>query len=264
MSKQPPTHCASRRRLTSAALPAVITVVVMISVWQILVNSLHVSPRVIASPTQIVRSMVDTWPELMTATRVTAIEAVTGFLIAIILGIAAGIGLYLSSTLYHMMYPILVAAQTIPLIAIAPLFMIWFGFEMTGKIILVAVLGLFPIAVQTCRGLLAVPGFYSDVALTCGATRSWTLWHVTLVVAGRQIFGGIRISAAYVYGTAVTAEYLGAINGLGIWLQAAFNSFRTPPIFSATIVIITLTGLLLAAVSLAERLMLGPSDDFAD
>lgn len=259
-----PRRRATARRAMTAALPAVIGALAVIVVWQILVDVLHVSSRVISSPTQIVRSMIDTWPQLMSATRVTAFEAVTGFLIAIIAGVAMGVGLYLSSTLYHMMYPALVAAQTIPLIAIAPLFMIWFGFEATGKIVLVAVLGLFPIAVQTCRGLLAVPHFYEDVALTCGATRPWTLWHVTLVVAGRQIFGGIRISAAYVYGTAVTAEYLGAVNGLGIWLQAAFNSFRTPPIFSATIVIIALTGLLLAAVSIAERLVLGPSDESSD
>ena len=155
------------------------------------------------------------------------------------------------------------AAQTIPLITIAPLFMIWFGFEPLGKIVIVAVFGVFPVAVQTCRGMLAVPQFYEDVALTCGATRAWALWHVKLRVAARQVFGGLRISAAYVFGTAVTAEYLGAMNGLGIWLQAAFNSFRTPLIFSATIMVVALTALLLTIISLAERLLLGPDDTIA-
>ena len=122
---------------------------------------------------------------------------------------------------------------------------------------------MFPVAVQTCRGMLAVPQFYEDVALTCGATRAWALWHVKLRVAARQVFGGLRISAAYVFGTAVTAEYLGAMNGLGIWLQAAFNSFRTPLIFSATIMVVALTALLLTIISLAERLLLGPDDTIA-
>ena len=151
-----------------------------------------------------------------------------------------------------------------PLISIAPLFLIWFGFEISGKIVIVAVFGLFPIAVQTVRGLEAVPQFYSDVALTCGATRAWTLWHVKLRVAARQIYGGIRVSAAYIFATATTAEYLGARKGLGIWLQAAYNSFRTPLIFSATLVIIVITGILMCLVNLSERMLLGPADADAD
>ena len=120
------------------------------------------------------------------------------------------------------------------------------------------------IAVQTVRGLEAVPQFYSDVALTCGATPVWTLWHVKLRVAARQIYGGIRVSAAYIFATASTAEYLGARKGLGIWLQAAYNSFRTPLIFSATIVIILMTCVLMLAVNASERILLGPAGDDED
>ena len=121
-----------------------------------------------------------------------------------------------------------------------------------------------PIAVQTVRGLDAVPSFYTDVALTCGASTTWTLWHVKLRVAARQIFGGIKISAAYVLGTAATAEYLGARNGLGIWLQFAYNSFRTPLIFSATIVIIALTSALMLLINAIEKLLIGPVEDDED
>ncbi|RBP97703.1 ABC transporter permease [Bifidobacterium aemilianum] len=245
-------------------LPPAITIGCLLAVWQLAVTAGHVSERTLASPSQIVRSMVNTWPELMEATSITCLETISGFIIAVAVGLLIGVGLYVSKTLNRAFYPLLVAAQTIPLITIAPLFMLWFGFEPTGKIILVAVLGLFPIAVETSRGLQAVPRYYEDVALTCGATSAWTLWHVKLRVAARQIFGGVRISAAYVFGTAVTAEYLGATNGLGIWLQAAFNSFQTPPIFSATIVIVALTALLLGLVSLCEYLLLGGNDRIED
>ena len=119
-----------------------------------------------------------------------------------------GIALYCSHTFNAAFYPLLAAAQTMPLISIAPLFLIWFGFEISGKIVIVAVFGLFPIAVQTVRGLEAVPQFYSDVALTCGATPVWTLWHVKLRVAARQIYGGIRVSAAYIFATASTLNTL--------------------------------------------------------
>ena len=251
------------KSLFARVAPPAFTVGGLLIVWEIAVDAGHISQRVFASPSQIAASIVKTWPDLWEATAITTYEAITGFLIAAVAGVLIGIGLYVSKTLYRGIYPLLAAAQTIPLITIAPLFMIWFGFEPLGKIVIVAVFGVFPVAVQTCRGMLAVPQFYEDVALTCGATRAWALWHVKLRVAARQVFGGLRISAAYVFGTAVTAEYLGAMNGLGIWLQAAFNSFRTPLIFSATIMVVALTALLLTIISLAERLLLGPDDTIA-
>ena len=251
------------KSLFARVAPPAVTVGGLLIVWEIAVDAGHISQRALASPSQIAASIVKTWPDLWEATAITTYEAITGFLIAAVAGVLIGIGLYVSKTLYHGIYPLLAAAQTIPLITIAPLFMIWFGFEPLGKIVIVAVFGVFPVAVQTCRGMLAVPQFYEDVALTCGATRAWALWHVKLRVAARQVFGGLRISAAYVFGTAVTAEYLGAMNGLGIWLQAAFNSFRTPLIFSATIMVVALTALLLTIISLAERLLLGPDDTIA-
>lgn len=251
------------KSLFARVAPPAVTVGGLLIVWEIAVDAGHISQRVLASPSQIAASIVKTWPDLWEATAITTYEAITGFLIAAVAGVLIGIGLYVSKTLYRGIYPLLAAAQTIPLITIAPLFMIWFGFEPLGKIVIVAVFGVFPVAVQTCRGMLAVPQFYEDVALTCGATRAWALWHVKLRVAARQVFSGLRISAAYVFGTAVTAEYLGAMNGLGIWLQAAFNSFRTPLIFSATIMVAALTALLLTIISLAERLLLGPDDTIA-
>lgn len=251
------------KSLFARVAPPAFTVGGLLIVWEIAVDAGHISQRVLASPSQIAASIVKTWPDLWEATAITTYEAITGFLIATVAGVLIGIGLYVSKTLYRGIYPLLAAAQTIPLITIAPLFMIWFGFEPLGKIVIVAVFGVFPVAVQTCRGMLAVPQFYEDVALTCGATRAWALWHVKLRVAARQVFGGLRISAAYVFGTAVTAEYLGAMNGTGIWLQAAFNSFRTPLIFSATIMVVALTALLLTIISLAERLLLGPDDTIA-
>lgn len=251
------------KSLFARVAPPAFTVGGLLIVWEIAVDAGHISQRVLASPSQIAASIVKTWPDLWEATAITTYEAITGFLIAAVAGVLIGIGLYVSKTLYRGIYPLLAAAQTIPLITIAPLFMIWFGFEPLGKIVIVAAFGVFPVAVQTCRGMLAVPQFYEDVALTCGATRAWALWHVKLRVAARQVFGGLRISAAYVFGTAVTAEYLGAMNGLGIWLQAAFNSFRTPLIFSATIMVVALTALLLTIISLAERLLLGPDDTIA-
>ena len=253
-----------RRTRFTRHLPTVIAVAVLLAVWELWVRLAHVPSVIMPAPSEIAQATIETWSTLGPATAVTVYEGVIGFLIAVALGVLTGVGLYCSRTFHAALYPLLAAAQTLPLISIAPLFLIWFGFEPSGKIAIVTVFALFPIAVQTVCGLRAVPQFYADVALTCGANRIWTLWHVKLRVAARQVYGGVRISAAYVFATASTAEYLGARDGLGIWLQAAYNSFRTPLIFSATFVIIVITCLLMLAVNASERLLLGPAADDED
>lgn len=229
------------------------TVAVLLAAWEVAVDAGHVSERILASPSAVLASIPQAWDTLGPATAITAYEGLLGFAIAVVLGLALGLLLYVSRSFNAAVYPILVMAQTLPLITVAPLFVIWFGFEPLGKIVMVTIFALFPIAVQTYRGLRAVPRFYRDVALTCGAGRVWTLFHVSLRVAVGHIFGGLKIAAAYVFATAATAEYLGARNGLGIVLQSAFNSFRTPLIFAATLMIVLLTAALLAVLNAVER-----------
>lgn len=244
--------------------PTILTVIVILAVWQLWVQIAKPPVTLISSPLQIVTAMVRTWPSLWHASLVTFYEGFVGFLIACVLGVLLGVGLYCSRSAKAAFMPLLTAAQTLPLISIAPLFLIWFGFEPAGKIVIVAIFALFPVVVQTMRGLTAVPQFYEDVAMTCGASRTWTLFHVKLRVAARQIFGGVRVAAAYVFATAATAEYLGARQGLGIWLQSAYNSFQTPLIFAATIMIVLMTALLMGLVHLTERVLTGKPDDNID
>lgn len=263
-SNGPHTASSPRQRSTHQSVrrvvPATLLLLVLLVLWEVYVRCSGISPRTVPAPSAIFTATVDTFPELITASAITAYEGIAGFAVAVLLGIGLGLGMYMWRSIQDSIYPILAAAQTIPLITIAPLFIIWFGFEPIGKVVITAIFATFPIAIQTFRGCKAVPQFFADVALTCGATRAWTLWHVTLRVAAPQIFTGLRVSAAYVFATAATAEYLGARNGLGIWLQAAFNSFRTPLIFSATAVIVILTGLLLGFISLCEWLLIGFDD----
>lgn len=245
-------------------IPTIITVAALLAIWQLWVVLAHPDPALFSSPTQIVVAIIRTWSTLGPATWVTAYEGFIGFFIAVVLGILLGIAVYQSTIAESALMPLLTAAQSLPLIAITPLLLIWFGFEPIGKIVIVTIFAIFPIAVQTVRGLRAVPVFYRDVALTCGATTQWTLWHVQLRVAARQIFGGVRVSAAYVFATAATAEYLGARSGLGIWLQSAYNSFQTPLIFAAAAMIMLLTGILMIVINIIERITIGIDDPQAD
>lgn len=245
-------------------LPTPISIVIVLVLWQLACECNKISENLIPTPTSIAKATIETLPTLFPAVLITAQETIIGFSLAIIIGILLGVTFHVFKLVKSALFPLICAAQTMPLISIAPIFLIWFGFEMSGKIAIVMIFSVFPIAVQTIRGLDAVPSFYTDVALTCGASQTWTLWHVKLRVAARQIFGGIKISAAYVFSTAATAEYLGARNGLGIWLQFAYNSFRTPLIFSATIAIIALTAILMLIIRVCERILLGPQSDDED
>lgn len=240
---------------TRLAAPT-LTLCSLLIIWELAVRMGGISEQILPSPTQIILATVDSANDLVPATLITALEGLFGFLLATVLGLVLGLAIYSWRTLHDAIYPLIAGAQMIPLITIAPLFIIWFGFEPIGKVIIVAIFAIFPIVLQTCRGLESVPGFYQDVALNCGASKSWTLWHVKLRVGAPHIFSGLRISAAYVFATAATSEYLGAQNGLGIWLQSAFNSFRTPLIFSATLVIVLLTAALLGMITLVEHLLL--------
>ncbi len=143
-------------------MPTVIAVIVLLAVWETWVDLGHVSPTMISAPSEIFAATIETWNTLGPAAAITGYEGVVGFLFAVFFGIMIGIALYCSHTFNAAFYPLLAAAQTMPLISIAPLFLIWFGFEISGKIVIVAVFGLFPIAVQTVRGLEAVPQFYSE------------------------------------------------------------------------------------------------------
>ena len=249
---------AKKHPLLSACIPPVIVVTVLLAVWEAAVSWGSLPGRDIPSPSRILESAVLNGDSLSYAAYITASEAVAGFAIAIIAGILGGVGLYTSKILYSALFPLLAGAQALPLITIAPLFVIWFGYEPPGKAVLVAIFSIFPIAVQTCRGLMAVPQYFSDVALTCGATRSWALWHVQMRVAARQIFSGIRISATYIFITATTAEYVGARAGIGIWIQSAYVSRQSPMGFAATFVILILTGIILSIIAAVEWLALGP------
>jgi len=250
-----PEHLKEKRDRHFRWFVGTITITVLLIVWQVIVQTGHISTRVMSSPSMIVEAFVDDWSSILSsATAITATEGVVGFAIAIPLGIAFGIMLYVSRIFSAAFYPLLVVAQMLPLITVAPLFIIWFGFEPSGKIVMVAIFSIFPIAVQTFRGLQSVPRYYEDVALTCGAGRFYTLFHVKLRVASTHIFGGMKIAAAYVFATAATAEYLGAQNGLGIVLQSAFNSFETPLIFAATVLIVIMTGLLWGVIALVEKI----------
>jgi ABC-type nitrate/sulfonate/bicarbonate transport system permease component len=151
-------------------------------------------------------------------------------------------------------YPLMVASQTLPIIALAPLVVIWFGFGPTPKVVLVALFTFFAIAVGLVQGLASVDHDAMSLLRTMGASRLQLLLHARLPSAIPQFFTGLKIAVTYSYVSAIVAEFVGAQQGLGVYMTTSKNAFRTDLVFGAVFVTAALTLLLFGVVVLLERL----------
>ena len=252
-TRVPSAHVTKRQR--TFPWPAIATVCVLLIVWETSVHVAQIAPRILPAPSAIMASAWTDRTNLAVAVWGTSQEVFFGMLLGCSLGVAAGVWVYTSSVARTTLYPLLVSAQTVPIIAIAPLVMLWMGFEPPGKILLVALYASFPVVAATVRGMSAVAPEQVAMARTLGASPTWTLWHVHLRAAAPTIMSGIKISATYAYGTAAMSEYVGARVGLGVYINAAKANYRTDLVFTAAAALVVCTLILFALIAVLERLL---------
>ncbi|OKL48188.1 hypothetical protein BSR29_02210 [Boudabousia liubingyangii] len=245
-----------RKRTVSTTIGLVLTVLLLLGIWEAAVFLFSIRPQILPAPSVIFHSAVEDWAALSRAVHATSFEVFWGLLAGCLLGVLAGLLIFASRILQSSLYPLLLAAQTVPIIAIAPLIMIWMGFGYSGKILLVAVYASFPVVAATVRGMKAVDRSQVQVARSLGASWPWVYGHVFLPGAARQIFTGVKISATYAFGTAAMSEYVGAANGLGVYLNAAKVNFRTDLVFVAGFALALCTLVLFALLSVLERVLI--------
>lgn len=241
----------SSSRLVAAGL-----VLLTLVLWEGVCRLGEVNPKLLPAPSVIIKAGFADWPAAWLATQVTLIEVLLGTLLAVICGVAISFALWRAKTFGKAVMPLLVISQTIPVVAIAPLLIIWFGFGMTSKILLVALFGVFPIIVAFTKGLAAPSRDQIDVARSLGASPAWIFAHLRMPAALGDFMTGLRIAVTYGPATTATAEFVGAENGLGIYLLTAQGSFRTELVFfgAGILTLMTLTAYLL--VVLAERVLI--------
>jgi ABC-type nitrate/sulfonate/bicarbonate transport system permease component len=235
-------------------VPPAAVLVVCVVAWDLATRALDVSARVLPPPGLVARSTWDDrsslWPAMVTTTR----EAVFGIGVAIVLAVSLAIAIDWSSWLRRGIYPLMVASQTLPIIALAPLVVIWFGFGPEPKIVLVALFTFFSIAVGLVQGLASADHDAMSLLRTMGASRLQLLVHARLPSAIPQFFTGLKIAVTYSYVSAIVAEFVGAQQGLGVYMTTSKNAFRTDLVFGAVFVTALLTLALFAIVTLLERL----------
>ncbi|HEY3868629.1 MAG TPA: ABC transporter permease [Actinocrinis sp.] len=244
-----------RGRLLRVLWPPVLLAAVLIGGWQLVAQfSIH-DAQVLPTPAQIASAGWQQRSALWQNTLPTLEETGAGFGLSFAVSwLVAGLMDFWGPA-RRAVYPLLVASQTVPIIAIAPLFVVVLGFSLLPKMLLVTLATFFPLAVSLAEGFAAGDGDADRLLRSMGASRWEAFVKVRVPGAVPFFFTGLRVGITYAVGGAVFAEYAGAYLGLGIYMEQMQNAFRTDLVFASVFVIALLSVLLFAATYPLERLV---------
>lgn len=245
------------RRVRASAsrwLPPLIFAVGFLAVWQLYATYSGVPESSLPSPTEIFQAMVADRALLAENAWVTIQEIALGYLAAIFVGVGLAVLIWSSRTIERAVYPWLVVSQMVPVPAIAPIIVIWTGFDIRPKIIVIALVSFFPIAVNTIDGLKAADPEMDDLLKTLGASRWKRFRTADFPAALPFIFSGLRVAAALSVIGAVFAEWVGSSAGLGYLILSFNNQTATAEMFAAVIVLALIGLALFAFVGILQRI----------
>lgn len=224
-----------------AFLPAGLLLAAGVAFWEAWAAIRDTPPYVLPAPSRIWRAFLDSHDLLGEHTLTTINEAVIGLLAGAAIGVLLAVVIAGFPLARRVLYPIVVASQTVPMIIMAPLLVLWFGFGLTPKIVVVALITFFPVAISTVGGLLGADQDLIDLLRSMGASRRDILRHVLIPNAVPAFFDGLRIASAYTIAGAVIAEWTGAEKGLGIFISRSQASFRVDQVFVAVAIVALLS-----------------------
>lgn len=242
-----------KKFINTGKLSLPISFAIIIIAWESLVYVLKTPEYLIPAPSAVLQALIESFPVLMRHTAVTLLEVILGFACALVLSVVISLLMVRIKTLYRILWPYMIISQTIPLYILAPLFMIWFGFGILPKVLIVTLVCFFPITVGFVQGLTSTEPELDELLHVMRATPSQILWKVRVPQAMPQFFSGLKIAAAYSVTGAVLAEWVGAQEGLGIFLTRSMKTFKTAALFADVLIIIVLSLLLFSVISYLEK-----------
>lgn len=243
-------------------LPPLILILALFGVWQAAASSGFMADRLgledflVPSPGQIGDVMWQDRALLADNARTTAIEVLAGFCVAVVAGLAAATLLHLSDLLRRTSYPVIVASQTIPIIVIAPVLVVWFGYGIGPKLAIIALICFFPVAINTLDGLRSVDGDSVRMMRTLYASRWQIFKRVEAPTALPYAFSGAKIAVAVSVIGAVFGEWAGSENGLGHLMLQDNAQLMTDRLFAAMFILSAIAIALFALIGLLERRVL--------
>lgn len=227
----------------------------LLFLWELTVRLLKIEPWLLPAPTAIVQSLFKDWPALRQHAGITLYEAIIGFTLSIAFAFALAWLMDSVSLVRRALYPLLVTSQTIPIISVAPLFLIWFGYGLVPKVLVVVLVCFFPVVVSFLQGLAAVDTEMIDLLRSMGAPPLLIFRLAKLPAALPMFFSGLKIAATYSIMGAVIGEWLGAEAGLGYYMTLSQRSFLTARVFAIIAVITVLSLGLFKLIETLERVL---------
>lgn len=232
-----------------------LTFILLIMAWEIGVRVCSLPVWILPAPSRVLQVTLTNFSLLLSNTLVTLGEAGLGFVASVLLSLLLVFAFNLLPWLRQALYPLMIVSQTIPLITLAVLFTIWFGWGLFPKVLVVVLVCFFPVAISFIRGIDGVDSDMIDLFRSMGADRLsiWTM--VQFPLALPAFFAGLRISATYSIMAAVIGEWMGAQRGLGYYMTLQQKNFAVDQVLAAVLVICLLSLLLVKAVDLAEYIL---------
>ena len=242
------------RRASRWGPPLALAAIVLLA-WEAYVRLAALDPITLPAPSRVLAALWDFRATAIGHLIPTLVEALVGGAISVMLAIGAAVALDRWGPVRRAVEPFLVTSQTIPIVAIAPLFVIWFGFGLLPKILIVVLVTFFPVTIALLDGFGRVDPEATTMMRSLGATASQTFRKLRWPSALPFLFTGLRISVVYAVIGAIFGEYVGATEGLGIWMKLSQNSFRTDLVFGAILLAAIVSVALYLGVGVLERIV---------
>lgn len=234
-------------------IPSFAAVTSLLLIWQLVCTFGWIPSYMLPSPIKVLQAFVSELPLLWEHSLITLQEAFIGLLLGVSVGFLAAVFMDTFDVVYKAFYPLLIITQTIPSVAIAPLLVLWFGYEMTPKIILIVISTFFPVTVGLLDGFRSADKDAINLLRSMGATRLQIFSYIKFPSALPQLFSGLRIAAAYSVVGAVISEWLGGFGGLGVYMTRVKKAFAFDKMFAVIFLISAISLVLMALVEFAEK-----------
>ncbi len=228
-------------------------ILLILIIWQLLSVSGLIPGYMLPSPVKVVKAFCKDFSLLIYHLEVTLLEAFTGILVSIVFAFVCAIVMDSFTFIHRAVYPVLIVSQTIPTIAIAPLLILWFGYGMSSKVILIVLTCFFPITVSLLTGFASVDKDMIKLMESMGATKKQILRYSKLPSSVKSLFSGLRISISYSIIGAVISEWLGGMRGLGVYMTRVKKSYAYDKLFAVIFLISALSLALIKLISLIEK-----------
>lgn len=234
-------------------LPAALAILLLLSLWQIICMLNLIPAYMLPSPVDVVKAFINERDILFKNALITLQEAFIGLFCGVVLGFTVAVLMDTFDIFYKAFYPIMVLTQTVPTVAIAPLLVLWFGYESLPKIILIVISTFFPIAVGVFDGFRSVDSDSIGLLRSMGASPWQIFIYIKTPSSLPQFFSALRITVAYSIVGAVISEWLGGFGGLGVYMTRVKKAYAFDKMFAVIFLISAISLMLMLTVSIAER-----------